>query len=187
MKFSRRLRPFSRQGTRGTGLAGLLRAPLRVAAGAWGVRRCPNCTPFRWPSSCAAWCGGSTRFGREVLARRASNTHTGAYPQPVAELLGEMTAAAMLMQANIKFKGSLILQIFGDGLVAAGPRRSPTWVRTTASVVGEVAVDAALPDLVNVNNKGRCAITLDPKGPPAWPAALPAWCRSATAARSWAS
>lgn len=102
---------------------------------------------------------------QEVLARRASNTHTGAYPQPVAELLGEMTAAATLMQANIKFKGSLILQIFGDGpvKVAVAEVQPDLGVRTTASVVGEIAADASLPDLVNVNNKGRCAITLDPK------------------------
>ncbi|MDI3383770.1 Hsp33 family molecular chaperone HslO [Xenophilus aerolatus] len=102
---------------------------------------------------------------QEVLARRASNTHTGAYPQPVAELLGEMTAAATLMQANIKFKGSLILQIFGDGpvKVAVAEAQPDLGVRTTASVVGEIAADAGLPDLVNVGNKGRCAITLDPK------------------------
>jgi molecular chaperone Hsp33 len=54
---------------------------------------------------------------QEILARRASNTSTGPYPPPVAELLGEMTAAATLMQANIKFNGALILQIFGDGPV----------------------------------------------------------------------
>ncbi|HZF83645.1 MAG TPA: Hsp33 family molecular chaperone HslO [Burkholderiaceae bacterium] len=102
---------------------------------------------------------------QEVLARRASNTHTGAYPQPVAELLGEMTAAATLMQANIKFKGSLILQIFGDGpvKVAVAEAQPDLGVRTTASVVGDIAADAGLPDLVNLNNKGRCAITLDPK------------------------
>ncbi|MEO5736655.1 MAG: Hsp33 family molecular chaperone HslO, partial [Variovorax sp.] len=29
----------------------------------------------------------------EILARRAANTATGAYPPPVVELLGEMTAA----------------------------------------------------------------------------------------------
>ncbi len=102
---------------------------------------------------------------QEVLARRASNTHTGAYPAPVAELLGEMTAAATLMQANIKFKGSLILQIFGDGpvKVAVAEAQPDLGVRTTASVVGDIAADARLPELVNVNNKGRCAITLDPK------------------------
>lgn len=54
---------------------------------------------------------------QEVLRRRAANTQTGAYPPPVAEMLGEMTAAAVLMQSNIKFDGALIMQIFGDGPV----------------------------------------------------------------------
>lgn len=35
----------------------------------------------------------------------------------MTELLGEMTAAAVLMQANIKFNGALVLQIMGDGPV----------------------------------------------------------------------
>lgn len=105
---------------------------------------------------------------QQILARRAANTQTGAYPLPVAELLGEMTAAAALMQANIKFKGALILQIFGDGPVklAVAEAQPDLSVRCTASVSGEpgdIAVDARLPDLVNLNNKGRCAITLDPK------------------------
>ena len=46
---------------------------------------------------------------KELLARRAGNTETGAYPAPVSELLGEMTAAAVLMQSNIKFNGALVL------------------------------------------------------------------------------
>jgi molecular chaperone Hsp33 len=36
-------------------------------------------------------------------------------------------------------------------------------LRVTAKVVGDVAADAHLQDLVNVNGRGRCAITLDPK------------------------
>jgi molecular chaperone Hsp33 len=102
---------------------------------------------------------------QEILARRASNTGTGAYPPPVAELLGEMTAAATLMQANIKFNGALILQIFGDGPVkiAVAEVKPDLSLRATAKVVGELAADARLPDMVNVHNKGRCAITLDPK------------------------
>jgi molecular chaperone Hsp33 len=102
---------------------------------------------------------------QEILARRASNTATGAYPPPVAELLGEMTAAATLMQANIKFNGALILQIFGDGPVkiAVAEARPDLSLRATAKVIGELPADARLPDMVNVNNKGRCAITLDPK------------------------
>ena len=53
----------------------------------------------------------------EILRRRESNSATGAYPQPVRELLGEMVAAGALMQSNIKFDGALILQIFGGGPV----------------------------------------------------------------------
>jgi molecular chaperone Hsp33 len=102
---------------------------------------------------------------QEILARRASNTATGAYPPPVAELLGEMTAAATLMQANIKFNGSLILQVFGDGPVkiAVAEVKHDLSLRATAKVVGTLPADAHLPDMVNVGNKGRCAITLDPK------------------------
>ncbi|MGH8822353.1 MAG: Hsp33 family molecular chaperone HslO, partial [Rhodoferax sp.] len=38
----------------------------------------------------------------EILQRRQANSATGAYPASVRELLGEMTAAGALMQANIK-------------------------------------------------------------------------------------
>ncbi|MDZ4360149.1 MAG: Hsp33 family molecular chaperone HslO [Variovorax sp.] len=102
---------------------------------------------------------------QEILARRASNTATGPYPPPVAELLGEMTAAATLMQSNIKFNGALILQIFGDGpvKVAVAEAKPDLSLRATAKVIGDLPADAHLPDMVNVNNKGRCAITLDPK------------------------
>jgi molecular chaperone Hsp33 len=102
---------------------------------------------------------------QEILARRASNTTTGAYAPPVAELLGEMTAAAALMQANIKFNGALILQIFGDGpvKVAVAEAKPDLSLRATAKVVGELPPDARLAAMVNVANKGRCAITLDPK------------------------
>ena len=101
---------------------------------------------------------------QEILTRRASNTTTGAYPQPVAELLGEMTAAAALMQSNIKFNGALILQIFGDGpvKVAVAEAQPDLGLRATAKVVGELLPDARLPAMVNVHNKGRCAITLNP-------------------------
>ncbi|HEY1227259.1 MAG TPA: Hsp33 family molecular chaperone HslO [Ramlibacter sp.] len=101
---------------------------------------------------------------QEILARRASNTTTGAYPAPVAELLGEMTAAAALMQANIKFKRSVILQVFGDGpvKVAVAEAKPDLSLRSTATVTGEVAPDARLPQMVNLHGRGRCAITLEP-------------------------
>src|SRR5436190_2219387 len=49
---------------------------------------------------------------REVLRRRAEANDV--FPAPVRHLVGEMAAAATLMQANIKFNGALILQVYGD-------------------------------------------------------------------------
>ena len=101
----------------------------------------------------------------EILRRRASNTTSGAYAQPVAEMLGEMTAAAALMQSNIKFDGSLVLQIFGDGpvKVAVVEVNPDLALRATATVTEPVAPSTSLSMMVNAHNQGRCAITLDPK------------------------
>ena len=84
---------------------------------------------------------------------------------PVAELLGEMAAAGVLMQSNIKFNGALVLQIFGSGpvKVAVAEVQHDLSLRVTAKVVGEVNGNARLSEMVNLGNKGRCAITLDPK------------------------
>jgi molecular chaperone Hsp33 len=102
---------------------------------------------------------------QEVLKRRAANTQTGAYAQPVSELLGEMLAAGALMQSNIKFNGALVLQIMGDGpvKVAVAEVQSDLSLRATASVQGEVGEGARLSEMTNVLGQGRCAITLDPK------------------------
>ncbi len=102
---------------------------------------------------------------QEVLSRRAANTASGAYPPRVSEMLGEMLAAGALMQSNIKFNGALVLQIMGDGpvKVAVAEIQSDLSLRATATVQGEVAIDSKLSEMVNVLNKGRCAITLDPQ------------------------
>ena len=99
---------------------------------------------------------------QEILKRRES---AGGYPPEVMQLLGEMTAAGALMQSNIKFNGALILQIFGDGPVklAVAEVQPDLSLRATASVTGAVEAGSSLSQLVNVNNEGRCAITLDPK------------------------
>ncbi|MEN9384250.1 MAG: 33 kDa chaperonin [Pseudomonadota bacterium] len=99
---------------------------------------------------------------QEVLRR---HEQAGPYPAPVTELLGEMVAAAVLMQGNIKFNGSLVLQVFGDGPVklAVAEVQPNFGFRVTAKVVGELPADASLSQMVNQNNQGRCAITLDPK------------------------
>ncbi len=98
----------------------------------------------------------------DMLRRREA---AGGYPEPVRQLLGEMAAAGVLMQANIKFNGSLILQIMGDGPVrlAVAEVQPDLSLRATAKVVGDVPPLAQLEALVNVQGQGRCAITLDPK------------------------
>lgn len=105
-----------------------------------------------------------TDVWQEILKRRAENLDTGAYPEPVRHLLGEMTAAAVLMQSNIKFNGALVMQIFGDGplklaVVEVQPNLN---VRATAKLVGDLDGAQTLSTMVNVKNEGRCAITLDP-------------------------
>ena len=101
----------------------------------------------------------------EILGRRASNTAHGAYPQPLQDLLGEMTAAAVLMQSNIKFNGALVLQIFGDGPVklAVVEVQPDFGLRATATLNAALPEQASLSQMVNVHNNGRCAITLDPQ------------------------
>ncbi len=101
----------------------------------------------------------------EILTRRRAEDAASPWPWPVAELLGEMAAAGVLMQSNIKFNGALVMQIFGEGpvKVAVTEVQQDLSLRVTAKVVGEVEADAHLQDLVNVNGRGRCAITLDPK------------------------
>lgn len=95
---------------------------------------------------------------RELLSRRS-------YPVEVKALIGEMAAAGVLMQSNIKFNGALVLQIFGEGPVrlAVAEVQSDLAFRATATLVGEVPTGAKLESLVNLHGGGRCAITLDPK------------------------
>jgi molecular chaperone Hsp33 len=99
---------------------------------------------------------------QEVLRRRAP---IGAHSPEVRVLLGEMAAAGVLMQANIKFNGALVLQMHGDGPVklAVAEVQPDLAFRATAKVVGEVPPGAQLEALLNVHGQGRCAITLDPK------------------------
>ena len=99
---------------------------------------------------------------QEILKRRQA---AGGYPVEVMHMLGEMTAAGALMQSTIKFNGALILQIFGDGPVklAVAEVQPDLSLRATATVTGAIAPGSTLSQLVNVNNLGRCAITLDPK------------------------
>jgi molecular chaperone Hsp33 len=96
---------------------------------------------------------------REVLTRHH-------YPVAVKRLLGQMVSAAALLSANLKFNGSIIMQIHGDG-----PLRllvvecdSELKLRATAKMNPDYAIaeDAGLTALINAHGHGRFVITLDP-------------------------
>ncbi len=94
----------------------------------------------------------------------------GKYHDLVRNLLGEMTAAAVLMHSNIKFNGSLILQVMGGERkdnspvkLAVAEVRSDFAFRATAKIVHALHGDESMSQLVNASNQARCAITLDPE------------------------
>lgn len=87
-------------------------------------------------------------------------------PATVQPLLGEMSAAAALLAGSLKFDGSLILQIQGDGplRLAVAECQPDFGLRATAKFDADAVARAAdLPALVNAHGAGRCAITLDPR------------------------
>jgi molecular chaperone Hsp33 len=96
---------------------------------------------------------------RDVLSRRD-------YPVAVKKVLGQMTAAAALLSANLKFNGSIIMQIHGDGPVnlLVVECDAELRLRATAKLNQDAVVndDANLTSLVNAHGKGRFVITLDP-------------------------
>jgi molecular chaperone Hsp33 len=101
-----------------------------------------------------------TETWQQVQARRA-------FPPAVRNVLGEMMAATALLSANLKFNGTIIMQIHGDG-----PLRllvvecdAELHMRATAKLAPDIAIpsDTTLRQLVNAHGHGRFAITLDPK------------------------
>jgi molecular chaperone Hsp33 len=89
------------------------------------------------------------------------------YPQEVKKILGEMLAAAALLSANLKFDGSIVMQIHGDG-----PLRllviecdSELRMRATAKLAPDttIASGTSLQQMLNAHGQGRFVITLDPK------------------------
>lgn len=89
------------------------------------------------------------------------------YPPAVNAVLGEMMVAAALLSANLKFNGSIIMQIHGDGPVKLLVVECDAALKLRATAkLGEgasIADDATLPQLVNQHGNGRFAITLDPQ------------------------
>jgi molecular chaperone Hsp33 len=96
---------------------------------------------------------------REIQSRHA-------YPKAVRALLGEMVAAAALLSANLKFNGSIVMQIHGDGLVKLLVVECDAQLRLRATAKlrdgAEVPDDATVVQLLNQHGRGRFVITLDP-------------------------
>lgn len=92
---------------------------------------------------------------RAILERRD-------YPEPVRELLGQAMAAAALLITTIKFDGSMILQIQGDGPVSM----IVVQVKSDRTLRGLAHwIDPVLPGpLAQLVGKARLAITLDQGG-----------------------
>jgi molecular chaperone Hsp33 len=97
---------------------------------------------------------------REIQSRHA-------YPKAVRALLGEMVAAAALLSANLKFNGSIVMQIHGDGLVKLLVVECDANLRLRATAKlrdgAEVPDDATVVQLLNQHGRGRFVITLDPQ------------------------
>lgn len=100
---------------------------------------------------------------REVLACHP-------YPPAIARVLGELLAACALLASTLKFQGSLIAQLSGDGAVrllvvectdTLGMRATAQWDAERTAALGP---DASLASLAGGAQRGRLVLTLDPKG-----------------------
>ncbi len=111
----------------------------------------------------------------EVLQRRSRYLGHRRLPAPVQELLGEMAAAGVLMQSNIKFNGALVLQVFGDGpvKVAVAEVQSDLSLRATATINGEHRCRCPAEPDGQCGRRRALRHHAGPQGPPARRATLP--------------
>src|SRR5512139_466626 len=83
------------------------------------------------------------------------------YPERLRNMMGELTAAAVLLAATLKLKGALVLQIMGKGAIrllvveCSGDMQ----LRATAKWSGDLS-EGSFSDLIG---DGRFVITLDPR------------------------
>ena len=95
---------------------------------------------------------------REVQRRRD-------YPEPLRSLLGELTAASVLLAATVKFEGgTLVLQVQAGRPVSllVVECQADLSLRAMARWEGELPLPAGVPALHDLAAGGRCAITIDP-------------------------
>lgn len=89
-----------------------------------------------------------------------------AYPPAVRTILGELLAASALLSSNLKFNGTMVMQIHGDGPVKLMVVEcdADLNMRATAKLRegAIIADDANLTSLIHAHGQGRFIITLDP-------------------------
>ena len=92
---------------------------------------------------------------REILAQHD-------YPPVLRRMLGELLAATALLANNLKFRGSLIIQVQSPGplQLLVVESTDQLGLRAIAKWQGELPDEA---DLLQLAGNGRCVITLDPK------------------------
>ena len=92
------------------------------------------------------------------------------YPPALRRVLAELLAASTLLASTLKFSGSLVVQLQGDGPVrllvvecndALELRATAQWDAQHTAALGP---DATLAELAGGATRGRLVITLDPKG-----------------------
>ena len=88
------------------------------------------------------------------------------YPKAVQTMLGELMAASALLSANLKFNGTMIMQIHGDGPVKLMVVEcdADLRLRATAKLAEDAVIEdhETLQELVHAHGQGRFVITLDP-------------------------
>ncbi|OZI59715.1 Hsp33 family molecular chaperone HslO [Bordetella genomosp. 11] len=89
------------------------------------------------------------------------------YPVAIKRLLGELIAASTLLAANLKFDGSLVMQIQGDGPIAllVVECRADLSLRATVKLRQDHAVPdtGTMQSLMNPGGNGRFIVVLDPQ------------------------
>src|SRR5690606_6927941 len=83
---------------------------------------------------------------------------THGYPPAVVRLLGELVAASALLSANLKFDGTLLLQLQGDGdiLLVVVECRSDLTLRATVKIRegAQIPAEGNLQTLLNPGGNG---------------------------------
>lgn len=114
--------------------------------------------------------GAAVRGTRVRLAQTTQTILSAhAYPPPLARVLAELTGAAALLAAALKFDGRLSVQLVGDGpvrliVVECNPvlalRATAQW---DEGLVRALPEEATLDQLAGGARQARLAITLDPR------------------------